>query len=446
MNQAAVQTTSERVDKDRVKVRVEVPEKSFAPAVEAVYKRWANEIKVPGFRKGKVPRALIDQRVGPEVVREEALRDAIPDLYRAALEAEDVEAIAPPEIEVVEFSAGAPLVFEATVDIRPEIELPDLSKLHVEAPPAEVTDSDIDEQLQALRDRFAELETVGRDARRGDHVLIDLKGYQHDQPVEGASAPDYLYEVGSRGGPAKLDDELEGSRPGAILKFTDTMPDPAGDLAGQEVSFTVLVKEVKTKKLPPLDDGFAKTVGEFESLDELKDDLRTRLGDVKLSMVEDQIRALTLEELVNGSDFEPPEKLVSGEYEHRIEHMNEDLKNAGMTLEQYAASGGSTELEMRGELRNQAQRAVKAELLLEEIARREKIDVSNDDLGREVAVAAARAGRDPQEVAKEVASSGRLGAIAADIMRRKALDHVVEIADVVGRPESRPPGEESEDD
>jgi trigger factor len=446
MNQAALQTTSERLDKDRVKVRVEVPDNAFAPAIDAVYKRWASEIKVPGFRKGKVPRTLIDQRVGPEVVREEALRDAIPDFYRRALEAEEVEAIAPPEIEVVEFTAGEPLVFEATVDIRPEVPLPDLSRLHLEAPPSEVTDADIDEQLEALRDRFAELETVGRDARRGDHVLIDLKGYQHDEPVEGASAPDFLYEVGSRGGPARLDEELEGSRPGAILKFNDTMPDTADELAGQEVSFTVLVKEVKAKKLPVLDDEFAKTVGEFDSLDELREDMRTRLAEVKVSMVEDQVRALTLEQLINTSDFEPPEKLVDGEFEHRIEHMKDDLKKAGMTFEQYAASGGSTELEMRGELRKQAERAIKAELLLEEVARQQQIEVTNDDLGREVAVAAARAGRDPQEVAKEVASSGRLGAIAADIMRRKALDHVVEKADVVGRPQGPPPGEESEDD
>ena len=439
MNQSALQTTSERLDKDRIKMRVEVPEPAFAPAVEAVYRRWANEIKVPGFRKGKVPRQLIDQRVGPDVVREEALRDAIGDFYRRALEAEDVEAIAAPEIEVVEFEAGSPLVFEATIDVRPEVPLPEPAEITVDAPPSEVTDGDIDEQLEALRERFAELETVGREARRGDHVLIDLKGYRHDEPVEDASAPDYLYEIGSRSGPPKLDGELEGSRPGAIIKFNDTIP--AGDLAGQELSFTVLVKEVKAKKLPPLDDGFAKTVGEFDSLKELRDDLRGRLKDVKRAMVEDRIRALTLEALVDASTFEPPEKLVEGEFEHRLTHLMEDLKGAGLTMEQYASSAGTTELELRADLRRQAARAVKAEMLLEEIARFASIDVTNDDVGREIAIAAARAGRDPKEVAEEVASSGRLGAIAADIMRRKALDHVVEQANVIGRPEPEPGGE-----
>ncbi|MFN2489063.1 MAG: trigger factor, partial [Actinomycetota bacterium] len=193
----AVSTSAEPLEKGRVKLRVEVPEDALSPAVDAAYRKWSNQIKVPGFRKGHVPRKLIDAHVGPEVVREEALRDALPSLYREALQAEDIDAIAPPEIEVVEFEAGSPLVFVATVDVRPEIDLPDFASLPVEVPSAEVTDNDVDEQLDRLRDRFAELETVSREARRGDYVLMDLNGSRHGQPVEGAGAPDYLYELGS---------------------------------------------------------------------------------------------------------------------------------------------------------------------------------------------------------------------------------------------------------
>lgn len=436
MKTDALATTSERVDKDRVKVRVEVPESALFPALEAVYRRWATEIKVPGFRKGKVPRQLIDARVGPEAVRQEALRDALPDLYRRALEAEELEAIAPPDIEVVEFEAGAPLVFEATIDIRPDIELPDLASLSFDAPPSDVTDEDINEQLERLRDRFAELETVGRQAQRTDHVLIDLKGYSHGEPLEGASAPDFLYEVGSRSGPPRLDEELEGSRPGEILKFNAEMPE-GSELAGQEVSFTVLVKEVKAKKLPPLDDEFAKTVGEFDSLDDLKEDLRTRLADIKRELVEDQIRGLALEALINAADFEAPEKLVGSEFQHRLDHLQGDLKKAGATMDDYARAAQSTELEIRSEMRAQAERSVKAELLLEEISRSQKIDVSSEELGREIALAAARAQREPREVAQELADAGRLGVVAADIMRRKALDYVVEQANVTNRPQPK---------
>lgn len=434
MPEATLQTSSERIDKDRVKLRVEVPADALDKSLAAAYKRWANDIKIPGFRKGKIPRQLIDQRVGPEVIREEALRDALPDFYIEALRSEELEAIAPPEIEVIEFESGSPIVFEATVDIRPEITLPDPASLSVVAPPAEVTDSDIDEQLERLRDRFAELETVSRDARRGDFVLIDLKGYQHEELVEGASAPDFLYEVGSHSGPPKLDEELEGSRPGVILKFTDSVhvhtEDEHDHSHMEEISFTVLVKEVKAKRLPLLDDEFAKTVGEFDTLDALKEDLRTRLADVKKSVVQEELRVSVLNALVDASDLEPPEKLVEEEFNHRIEHFTHDLSHAGLTMDDYGKQVELTELEIRRDIRAQAGRSVKAELLLEEVAREQSVEVTDEDLGREIAILAARTEQQPKEIAKNLAETGRIRALAADIMRRKALDYLVENVNV----------------
>ncbi|MCA1571626.1 MAG: trigger factor [Chloroflexi bacterium] len=411
-----LQTAAERLDDQRVRVRVEVPEEALKPAVDAVYRRWANEIKVPGFRKGKVPRPMIDARVGEGAVREEALRDALPELYREALRAEDIQAIAPPDIEVVEFEAGSPLVFEATVDVRPEIDLPDLSSIKVDAPSTEVTDEEMAAQLDRLRDRFAELETASREARRGDFVLIDLQGFRHGEPVEGASAPDYLYEVGSRSGPPKLDAELEGARAGAILKFNDRVvlghdhDHSGGDdhdhvHEAEEISFSVLVKEVKAKKLPPLDDDFAKTAGEFETLEDLKEDLRTRLSQVKARLAADELRQLVLAALVDAVPFPAPEKLVETEFEHRLGIFEEDLRKAGLTMSEYGRQAQLTELEIRRDIRAQVERSVRAELLLEEIARREEVEVTEADIGQEV----------------------------AGIMRRKALERAVEAADVSGR-------------
>lgn len=428
--------SSDRLDKDRVKLRVEAPESSLRPALDAVYRRWAGEIKVSGFRKGKVPRQIIDARVGPEVIREEALRDALPDLYREALDVEGLEAIAPPEIEVLEFDPGSPILFEAVVDVRPEVRLPELGTITIDAPPSDVTDEEVGEQIDRLREGFAELEPVGREARRGDFVLIDLKGYRHDEPVEGASAPDFLYEVGSRTGPPRLDEELEGARPGAILKFNDTIP--SGELAGEEISFTVLVKEVKVKQLPPLDDELAKTMGEFDTLAELEDDIRERLAPVKRGMVREEIANRALTALVDASDLDPPEKLVEGELEHRLEHFEEDLKRAGLTMDDYTQRANVTELEVRRDIRQQVERSVKAELLLEEIARTQSFDVTEEDIGREVALLAHRTGRDPKEVAEQLVNAGRLGSLAADIMRRKALEYVVEAINVTGRPDEEP--------
>lgn len=425
----ALQTSVETLDKERVKLRVEVPEAALGPAVDAAYRRWASDLKIPGFRKGKVPRSLIDSRLGPGAVREEALRDALPDLYVEALRSENIEAIAAPDIELVTLD---PLVFEATVDVRPEIELPDLGSITVEAASREVADADVDEQLERLRDRFSELEPTAREARRGDYVLIDLKAYENDELVEGMSAPDFLYEVGSRSGPPRLDEELEGTRPGAILKFSETVAE--GDYAGRDVAFTVLVKEVKSKRLPSLDDEFAKTVGEFESLDELRTDLKLRLGDVKRQWADDQTRSAVLTALVDHASFEAPEKLVDAEMEHRLEHLEADLKEAGLTLDDYAGRIQLTELEIRRDLREQAGRSVKAELILEEIARRESIEVTDEDIARHISVMAARVGKSPNEIAEQLVQSRRLNAVAADIMRRKALDFAVQGVNLTGQP------------
>jgi trigger factor len=434
MSSTGVATERESVDKDRVKLRIEVPEAALDPALNEVYRRWSRQIKVPGFRKGKVPRRLIDARVGVEAVRDEALRDALPDFYQQALEAESLEAVAPPEVNIIEFTAGTPLVFEATVDVRPEVVVPPLSELRVEAPDSEVRPHDIDEQIERLRDRFAELETVGREARRGDFVLLDLNAYQHDEAIEDAGATGYLYEVGSHEGPPSLDEELEGARPGAILRFTDQMGPGAGELAGEHVSFTVLVKEVKTKRLPPADDELAKTAGEFDTLAELRDSIAEELRAVKEAQAREELRTAVLEALIDASDLEAPSRLVEDEFHHRLEHFEEDLQNAGLTLSRYAAEIDSTELQVRSDLRRGAGRAVKGELLLEQIAREHDLQVTDEDLGRQVAYLAARAGREPQEVATSLAESGRLGSLATDIMRRKALEYATEHANVIGLP------------
>lgn len=447
-------TTSERLEANKAKLRVEVPDASLKPALDAAYRRWSNEIRVPGFRKGKVPRQLIDQRVGPEAIREEALREALPDLYASALESEELEAIAPPEIEVVTFESGVPIVFEATVDLRPVFVLPEYSDITVEAPSTEISDEDLNDQLDRLRDRFAELETIGREAHKGDFVVIDLKGYRGEELVEGMSSPDLLYEVGSAQGPPKLDDEVEGAKPGDILKFNDTMPQKPAEQAtsdgpqeSMEVSFTVLVKEVKAKRLPELDDEFAKNVGEFETLDELRDDLRQRLGEYQQQMAEQQVRNLVLERFVEAADLEAPERLVDDEVKHRMEHVEQDLASAGLTFEQYAEQTGSTELEVRSEVREQAAQSVKAELLLEEVVRKADIKIDDDDLGREIAYLSAQTNTEPGELAKQLASSGRLRGLVADIMRRKALDHVVEQVNVVGlEPHTETIDDSSEDD
>jgi trigger factor len=239
-----MQTTVQETDKHKVKLTVEIPTDRFGKDLDAAYRRVAQQVKVPGFRKGKAPRRVIDAQVGREAVVAEFLEDAVPTYYR--------EAIRENEIALEQVEERKPLVFTATVEVRPRLQLEESAYrgVRVERPPTEVTDREVDELLDRLRDRFAELDPVSRPAKAGDFVVIDLRATVHGEEVPEASRPDYLYEVGSGEFVEKLDQELEGKRAGEILKFNATLPDRMGERAGQEVSFQVLVKEVKAKRLP----------------------------------------------------------------------------------------------------------------------------------------------------------------------------------------------------
>jgi trigger factor len=284
--------------------------------------------------------------------------------------------------------------------------------------------------VDRLRDRFAELDTVPRAARRGDYVVIDLRATVHDQEVPEATRPDYLYETGSGEFTGKLDDELEGKRVGEILRFNAPLDERFGERAGQEVSFQVLVKEVKGKRLPAADDEFAKTASEFDTLDQLRDALREQLQQNKERAADAEVRDLVLQRLVDGVDVDLPESLIDEETEHRVEHARERAERAGMTLEQLLDSQGFDELRFRSDARAHATRAVKADLVLESVARGEHMEVSAEELGTEVAQLAQVLGRDVKDVARSLERSGQVVALAGDIIRSKALDFLVEHADI----------------
>ncbi len=274
-----MQTTVQETDKHTVKLTIEVPPEEFGKDLDRAYRKIAQQVRIPGFRKGKVPRKIIDAQIGRDAVLGEFLEDSVPAYYRDALRENDLAPIADPNIDVEQLEDGKPLVFTATVEVRPRLKLAEAEYkgIEVERPPVEVTDEDVDRLVDALRERFAELETATRPARSGDYVVMDLRATVHGEEVPEATRPDYLYEVGSGEFGEKLDAELEGKRAGEILNANDALPEHFGERAGQEVSFQILIKEVKGKKLPDADDEFAKTASEFDTLDELKASLREQL-------------------------------------------------------------------------------------------------------------------------------------------------------------------------
>jgi trigger factor len=310
-----------------------------------------------------------------------------------------------------------------------------------------VYEREVDEQLERLRERFTELEVVGHPARRGDYLMADIRAYIHDQEVPEVSGQDVLYEVGSQALVPELDTELEGKRKGDILKFNATLPEAFGEQAGKEVSFQVLVKEVKAKKLPPLDDDFAKTSSEFDSLDELRADIRTKLGRLKEAAVDAAVRDRALEALSAKVDTDLPERLVDRETESRVRRATQRAERQGTTLEAVLQASGVDELQFRSDARAHATRAIRADLALEAVARAEEIHVTKEDLDRVIGELAKEMGRDVKQIRRSLEETGQITSLASDIIRDRALDLIVEHADIVdepGQPKESGPAVENE--
>lgn len=425
-----MKTTVERESPTRLRLLIEVEPDELAPHYERTMKRLAGEVNIPGFRKGKVPRSVLETRVGTDTIKEEFLRDALPALYLQAASAEDVRPITLPELDVTSYERGEQLSFTATIEVRPEITLPEYKGIEVDRPTTEPTDEEINEQLERLRDRFGTLEPIGRNATKGDYVTIDLQGYQHDQKIDQASAQDLVYEVGSASIVPELDTELEGKRAGDILKFNSVLPQQFGDLAGKEVSFSVIVKDVQAKKLPALDDDFAKTASEFDTLDELKAEIVKRLDTVKGLQADSEMRSRILEDLVDRTDLPLPESIVDAEVAGRVNRLGRELEQAGMTLDQYLEATNMSREEILKVYREAAEKAVSADLVLEAVAKAEGIEVADEEIQQEIKGLAEAMDVEVERLDKDLRESDRVDVLAGDILRRKALDFLVEHAEV----------------
>jgi trigger factor len=430
-----MQTTLEEVDRHKVKLTVEVPPDEARPVLDLAYRHIAGRVSVPGFRKGKAPRQIIDAQVGRDTVLQEFLEHALHDFYLGAVREHELAPIADPDFEDLDVGdiEGTGFRFTATVEVRPRLtfEEADYKGIRIERPSADVTEADVDEQMERLRDRFAELEPVARPARRGDYVVADIRAYVHEQEVPEASGQGILYEVGSGQFVPELDQEIEGKRKGEILKLNAKLPETFGERAGQEVTFQVLVKEVKAKKLPALDDDFARTASEFDTLEELRADVKEKLGRLKEGSVQAALRDRALEALIEKVDVDLPERLVDAETESRVQSSRERAERQGVSLDQVLKASGVDELEFRSDARAHALRAIKADLALEAVARAESLRVSDEDIDAAMRDIAGQLGREPKEIRKSLERTGQITSLAGDIIRDRALNLVVESAEVV---------------
>ena len=418
----------ETLSPTRAKLTVEVPFEELKPSLDAAYKKIAQQINVPGFRRGKVPPAVIDRQVGRNVVLDEAINEVLPQKYIEALQTNSLEPLAQPEIEVTKFEDNAALEFTAEVDVKPEIEVPEYDGLEAQVDDVEVTDADVDEQVEALRERFASLHDVDRPASDGDFVVLDLKATQDGEPVEGAEVTGMSYKVGRGGMLDGLDEALAGMAAGEEKTFTSQLV--GGDLIGEDVEVAVKVNQVQEQDLPELDDEFAQMASEFDTTEELVEDVRERLARGKRLEQAAAARDAVLERLLDKVSLPLPETMVTDELNARRQNLEQQLAMAGLTMEKYLEDESQTQEEFEAQLERRVRDAVTAQFLLDEIAKEKVFGVDQNELSHHLVRRAQQSGQDPQEFANHMFEHNHIPDLVQEILRGKALAAIVESATV----------------
>jgi len=430
-----VKSTAENLSPTRVRLSVEVPFEELRTSLDAAYKKIGAQIRVPGFRPGKVPARIIDQRVGRAAVLQEAVNEVVPRKYVEAAQEHALKALGQPEIDVTNLSDNESLSFTAEVDVRPEITMPDLNGMEITVDDAAVTDADVDEQLDALRDRFGSLAGVERPVQNGDYVSIDLTASIDGEEIEAGSAKGMSYEVGSGTLIDGLDEAIVGRSAGETATFTATLEQ--GERAGEAAEIGATVNSVKVKELPELDDEFAQLASEFDTVDELRADLRERLGRAKSLGQGAQARDRLLERLVGSVEFPVPESAVTAEVEFREHDIVHSLNHDDALFERYLQAQGTTREKFTEELREAAEQSVRAQFVLDALAEAGDVQVGDSELTEYLVRQAARYDMAPQDFAKQVMESGNLPALVADVRRSKALADLLEsavVTDASGNP------------
>jgi trigger factor len=426
-----VKTEVSPAAENEVVLSVEVSEEAVARMYERTLTRLSREIQIPGFRKGRVPRDIVVSRLGEDYVRGETLNDALPHWYDEALKEAAVDAVSMPQLELGEFDHTAAFSFKATVQVRPTPVLGEYKGLEVPRREAEVTDGQVEAQLAMLQERFASLQPVeDRPVQQGDFVLMDLAGSKEGEPIEGAQANDYMAQIGRGNLIPGFEEALEGVASGEKKSFDVTFPDDyhAEELQGTPATFDVTVKEIKEKVVPGLDDQFATEASEFESIDELRADVRGRLETAAASAVEQEFRARALDAAVERATVSVPSAMVDEQAHHLLHELEEDIGERGLTMDSYLAVLQKTREEVEEELRPRAEHNIKRRLVLEAVVQAEGLEVSDDEVRERIKVDAEILGRDPSQLVLDVYKSGRHEQLREELLMAKAIDLIAESA------------------
>ncbi|MGF2952280.1 trigger factor [Mycobacterium sp. THU-M116] len=423
-----MKSSVEQLSPTRVRINVQVPFTELEPDFQRAYKELAKQIRLPGFRPGKAPAKLLEARVGREAMLDQVVNEALPARYGQAVMESDVQPIGQPEIEVTSKEYGQDLAFSAEVDVRPRIVLPDLSALTVSVDPVEISDDDVDAELQSLRARFGTLIGVDRPVAVGDFVSIDLSAAVDGEEVPNAAAEGLSHEVGSGRLIAGLDDALVGLSVDESREFTATLA--AGEHAGQDAQVTVTVRSVKERELPEPDDEFAQLASEFDTIEELRSNLREQVQRAKRARQAEQIRDATMDALLEQVEVPLPEAVVQSQYESAVHNALSSLGHDDAKLAEALAQQGKSREEFEAEAREAAEKDVKRQLLLDALADDLQIEVGQDDLTERLVATSRQYGIEPQQLLAYMQENNQLPSMFADVRRGLAVAAVVEAATV----------------
>lgn len=425
-----MKVTVENGENQQVTLTIEVEAAEVNKAVDQACKRLANRVSIPGFRKGKAPRMIVERHVGKDAVLQEAFDIVAPKALSKAFDEQKIDPVTRPSVDIETLEEGKDLVFKATVTPRPEVKLGDYKGLNVPKNEVSITDEDVEKQLKTFQDRQGKLVDApeGAEVKDGDFTTLDFKGFVDGEAFDGGEGKDYPLQIGSNSFIPGFEDQLVGAKIGEERDVNVKFPEEyhAKELAGKDATFKCTIRSIKTKELPAIDDELAKKVSKFETLDELKADIRKNLEENAERTAENDQKSAAIEMATNNITVDIPAVMIDNRVTAMIREMAMRLEQQGMKLEQYLQYAGTDIAKLREQYRETAEKNVKTDLMLEEVAKAEDIKVEAKDLDEEVAAMAAAYGATPQQVQKIIKEQGRIGDLAASVLRKKTAQFIID--------------------
>jgi trigger factor len=428
-----MKANAERIEKNTVLLEIEVDAEQFDQAIDKAYRRMVQKFTVPGFRKGKTPRQIFERFVGKEAIMEEAMEAVVPEAYYKAVEETGIEPVEQPKVDVVQAEAGKPVVFKATVQVKPEVILGQYKEVEVNKPSTEVSDEEVAKSLEKLQQRHAQLQTLEEGTiEKGDITVLDFLGKVNGEPFKGGEGRDYSLEIGSGSFIEGFEDQLIGVSIGETKDIFVTFPEKyqAEELAGKDAVFTVTVKGIKRKELAELDDEFAKDVSEFDTLEELKADITKKLKEAAEDRAKYQIRQDIVNKIIDSIEVEVPAPMVDTQLSDMIHNLEGRLSSQGITLENYLKFANTTMEDLKEKMQPDAVWTAKMNLVMETIAKAEDIKATDEDIKEEAGKVARYYNKEADEFQKMLEDQGQVAFIIDQIVREKTLQFLTDNAKI----------------